>query len=128
AGPRAGTAEETVSLDGVTVLVQNAARYTYFGDRGVAMAPGAGLNSGDLAALVLTGTSPLDMPSLAWRALSERARFSEHGRVRAFSACTRVLVRSPDGSQLPLQVDGDYLGEVTEARYSILPQALNVVA
>jgi diacylglycerol kinase family enzyme len=37
-------------------------------------------------------------------------------------------VRTADGKPLPLQVDGDYLGEVEEARYSILPQALNVVA
>ena len=37
-------------------------------------------------------------------------------------------MRSADGRPLPLQVDGDYLGEVTEARYSILPRALNVVA
>jgi diacylglycerol kinase family enzyme len=39
-----------------------------------------------------------------------------------------LVVRSADGRPLPLQVDGDYLGEVTEARYSIMPQALNVVA
>jgi diacylglycerol kinase family enzyme len=29
---------------------------------------------------------------------------------------------------LPLQVDGDYIGEVTEARFTIRPQALTVVA
>ena len=33
-----------------------------------------------------------------------------------------------DGRELPLQVDGDYVGEVVEAKYSILPRALNVVA
>jgi diacylglycerol kinase family enzyme len=37
-------------------------------------------------------------------------------------------VRSTDGRPLPLQVDGDFLGEVAEARYSILPGALSVVA
>jgi diacylglycerol kinase family enzyme len=39
-----------------------------------------------------------------------------------------MTVRSADGRALPLQVDGDYLGEVTEARYSVLPQALNIVS
>jgi len=37
-------------------------------------------------------------------------------------------VRSADARPLPLQVDGDYVGEVSEARYSIMPRALNVVA
>jgi len=37
-------------------------------------------------------------------------------------------VTSADERPLPLQVDGDYLGEVAEARFSILPDALNVVS
>jgi diacylglycerol kinase family enzyme len=37
-------------------------------------------------------------------------------------------VRSADERPLPLQVDGDYVGEVREARYSILPRALCVVS
>jgi diacylglycerol kinase family enzyme len=37
-------------------------------------------------------------------------------------------VRSADERTLPLQVDGDYLGEVSEARYSIMPAALSVVS
>ena len=36
-------------------------------------------------------------------------------------------MRTADGRPLPLQADGDFLGEVAEARYSILPDALNVV-
>jgi diacylglycerol kinase family enzyme len=41
---------------------------------------------------------------------------------------TELTVRSADGRPLPLQVDGDYLGQVQEARYSILPNALTVVS
>ena len=37
-------------------------------------------------------------------------------------------MQSADGRPLPLQVDGDYIGEVDEARYSILPRALHVVS
>ena len=47
---------------------------------------------------------------------------------RAFSGVTELVVRSADERPLPLQVDGDYLGEVQEARYSIVPQALSVIA
>jgi diacylglycerol kinase family enzyme len=39
-----------------------------------------------------------------------------------------LTVRTVDGRELPLQVDGDYVGDVGEAHYSIMPQALRVVA
>ena len=41
---------------------------------------------------------------------------------------TELRVHTSDGRALPLQVDGDYVGEVAEARYSILPAALTVVS
>jgi diacylglycerol kinase family enzyme len=41
---------------------------------------------------------------------------------------TELTVRGLHGRELPLQVDGDYFGEVVEAKYSILPRALNIVA
>jgi diacylglycerol kinase family enzyme len=68
------------------------------------------------------------MPSIAWRAFSRRARFVKHRQVSSFHDVTELTVRTSDGKPLPLQVDGDYLGEVSEARYSIQPRALNVVA
>ncbi len=37
-------------------------------------------------------------------------------------------MRSADGRALPLQVDGDFIGEVDEARYSIMPEALSVIS
>ena len=51
-----------------------------------------------------------------------------HRHVHPFSGLTSLRVRSLDERPLPLQVDGDYVGEVVEARYSILPDALNVVS
>ena len=54
-------------------------------------------------------------------------RVTGHRQVTGLEA-RRAVVRSADERPLPLQVDGDYLGEVAEARYSIMPSALNVVA
>ena len=68
------------------------------------------------------------MPFIAWRAFSRRARLARHRQISSFGDTVELTVRSADDRPLPLQVDGDYLGEVAEARYSILPQALNVVA
>jgi diacylglycerol kinase family enzyme len=116
------------SVDGVTVVVQNASPYTYFGDRGVEMAEGVTLQSGDLAGLILKRTSPLDIPSIAWRALSSRARVSDHRQIEPFSAETWVRIRSLDERELPVQVDGDFIGWAAEYSFSVAPGALAIVA
>jgi diacylglycerol kinase family enzyme len=116
------------TLEGVTAIVQNGSPFTYFHDRPIEIAEGAALDSGTLAGGVLHRATPLTMPSIAWRAISPRAHVVRHRQVTGFSEETELTVRSADGRPLPLQVDGDYLGEVAEARYGILPRALNVVA
>ncbi len=123
---RARLGSETV--DGVTALVQNSDPYTYFGDRRVRMAEGASLDSGDLAAIVLDRANPVDMPSIAWRALSRRSHLSGHRRVHASSGLTEGTVSSSDGRPLPLQVDGDYIGDVAEATFACLAQRMLVVS
>jgi diacylglycerol kinase family enzyme len=115
-------------LDGVTAIVQNGAPFTYFQNRPIEIADGAALDSGVLAGGVLHRVTPLAMPSIAWRAVSPRAKVAGSRQVTGLQDMSELTVRSADGRPLPLQVDGDYLGEVTEARYSIMPQALNVVA
>ena len=116
------------SIIGATVLVQNATPYTYFGDRGVEMAEGARLDSGDLAGLVLKRTSPLDLPTIPWRALSSRRRVTDHRQVIGFSQQINLRVRSLDDRPLPLQVDGDYIGTIDEIEFSVAPKALTVLA
>ena len=122
----ARTGEQT--LEGVTTIVQNGSPFTYFQNRPIEIAEGAALDSGALAACVLHRARPLDMPSIAWRAFSRRARIVCHRHVSSFPALTELTVQSADGRPLPLQVDGDYIGEVDEARYSILPRALSVIS
>jgi diacylglycerol kinase family enzyme len=116
------------TLEGVTTIVQNGSPFTYFQNRPIEVAEGAALDSGALAASVLHRARPLDMPSIAWRAFSPRARIARHRQVSSFPALSELTVQSADGRPLPLQVDGDFIGEVDEARYSILPRALNVVS
>jgi len=116
------------TLEGVTAIVQNGSPFTYFQNRPIEIAEGADLNSGTLAGGVLHRATAASMPFIAWRALSRRARFVRHRQVTGLSSFTELTVRSADGRPLPLQVDGDYVGEVAEARYSILPGALSVVA
>ena len=37
-------------------------------------------------------------------------------------------MRSTDGRPIPIQVDGDHIADVTEARFGIAPGALQVIA
>jgi diacylglycerol kinase family enzyme len=116
------------TLEGVTAIVQNGPRFTYFRDRPVEVAEGAALDSGALAGAVLHRATAVGMPFLAWRSLSAGARVVRHRQVTGLEPFTELTIRSVSGEALPLQVDGDYVGEVAEARYSIIPSALSVAA
>ncbi len=116
------------TLRGVTTVVQNGAPFTYFHERPIEIAEGAALDSGALAGAVLHRATPLGLAMIGVRALSPEMRAVDHRQITGFAGAQRLSVRSADERPLPLQVDGDYLGEVEEARYSIRPRALNVVA
>jgi diacylglycerol kinase family enzyme len=116
------------SIKGVTAIIQNASPYTYFGNRPVHMGEGAELDSGDLAGIVLKRARPIDVPTIIWRALSRRARVVRHRQVEPFAEVKRLELRSLDERPIPLQVDGDYIGEVREAVFGVTPRGIAVVA
>jgi diacylglycerol kinase family enzyme len=113
---------------GVTAIVQNADPYTYFRDKPISLAEGATLESGTLSAVVLERATPLDVPTIAGRAFLPRVRIVKHRRVGHVEDVDGLVVRSTDGREVPLQVDGDHVGSVAEARYTIAPGALTVVS
>ena len=121
-----GTGGEVHS--GVSAFVQKGPPYTYFGDRPIVIAEGATLENGTLAAGILRRVNPIDVLPLTWRALSRRARVERHRQVSALSGIDKLTVRSADGRTLPLQVDGDYIGQVEEVEFGVVPGGLRVVA
>ena len=126
--PRLEARVGSEAISGVTVIVQNAAPYTYFGNRPVEMAEGATLHSGDLAAVVLDRARPIDVPTVLARALSRKLRLSQHRHVHAFSGTRELRVVSRDERPLPLQVDGDYIGEAHDAVFRVRPNGIAVVS
>jgi hypothetical protein len=48
--------------------------------------------------------------------------------VQGFEPLTSFRVISTDGRPFPLQVDGDFVGEFTEADYDAAPASLTVVS
>ena len=114
--------------EGVSVFVQNAQPYTYFRKRPIQLADGTGLQTGDLSGAVLTRANAVDVPTIAWRLLAQRARVGGHRRVRAFDGLDGLRVRSVDERPVPVQVDGDYIGTHEEAVFSVLPGGLRVLS
>ena len=118
----AGTRHEAV-----TVLMQNGAAYTYFGQRPIVLLPDGGLFSGDLGGVALRRASVRDLAPVLWRALSGRRPVIGHPAVEALETGNGLVVRSRDERPLPIQVDGDNIGRHPEARFAVAPGALRVL-
>lgn len=114
-------------LHGVTAVVQNGSPFTYFNDRPLQVADRSRLDSGRLAGAILHRASPIDLPTFMLR-LFARGSVTGHRRVTGFSDLSDVRVSSRDGRAVPLEVDGDWLGDVTEADFGITPGGLTVIA
>jgi diacylglycerol kinase family enzyme len=127
--PRMETiADGGAPLPGVTVLVQKGDPYTYFRRIPIHAAEGAELTDRTLAAVVLRTSRPTVMPGVLWRLFSARARLARHRQVDGLSGARELIVRSADGRPVPLHVDGDYIGDVTEAVYRVDDAPLHVVS
>jgi diacylglycerol kinase family enzyme len=116
------------TLRGVTAIVQNGDPFTYFQNRPLHVAEGATLTSGDLAGVVLKRSTPTVMPTVIWRIFSRRARIVRHRAITGFGGVEGVVVRSEDGRDLPVEVDGDFIGTVPEAIFGIDAGAMTVVS
>ncbi|HLI61596.1 MAG TPA: diacylglycerol kinase family protein [Solirubrobacteraceae bacterium] len=126
--PRFAAEVDGERIEGVTAIVQNAAPYTYFGDRQVHMADDASLSSGELSGIILRRASLVDMPTIILRAFASGLRVTGHRRVTSVRGAGEIAIRSLDERPLPLQVDGDYIGEATEAHFQVEPDGLMIVS
>ncbi len=127
--PRLSVEVDGVHLaDGVSAFVQNGDPYTYFKSTPIHVAQHSRLDSGHLAGAVLTRARLTDMPSIMFRAFTPKGNVIDAKAAEGFHDADEVVARSSDGTPIPLQVDGDYIGDVTEARFSVHPGKLLVVA
>ena len=82
---------------------------------------------GEASRFLLHRASPLDIPSMVVR-LFLGPSVTGHRRVTGFSDMSGLTVRSRDGRPVPVEVDGDWIGDVTEAHFGITPGGLTVIA
>ncbi|MGH2956197.1 MAG: diacylglycerol/lipid kinase family protein [Solirubrobacterales bacterium] len=121
-------------VDGVTAIAQNSDPFTYFADIPMRICEDIGLDDGTLSFAVLGRAAQRDMVPIAARVLSRRLRTVKHRQIEEFDDVTEATVRSTSKDEsgyprpLPVQVDGDYIGEYAELEFSVEPRALTVVA
>jgi diacylglycerol kinase family enzyme len=116
------------TLTGVTAIVQNGDPFTYFRNRPIHLADGGAIDDGKLRGVVLRRSTPTIMPGILYLAFSRSAQMTKARAIDGYEGVTELTVRSTDGRPVPLQVDGDHIGDVTEATYGIAPRAMPVIA
>jgi diacylglycerol kinase family enzyme len=120
--------------DGVTAIAQNSDPFTYFANIPIRICEDIGLDDGRLSMALLRRAKQRDMLPIATRVLNSKLHAAKHRQIDEFDDVGEAWVRSTSRDQddqlrpFPVQVDGDYLGEHTELRFSVEPGALTVVA
>jgi diacylglycerol kinase family enzyme len=126
--PKLVTTVEGQDVTGVSTFVQVANPYTYFRTTPIELVDGLTLEDGALGGAILERASPVDIPTVLYRALSQRAKIERHRRVTTFTGVDGLTVRPADGREFPVQVDGDFVGTFESAEFRARPRALRVVS
>src|SRR5205085_10383497 len=106
--------------------------FTYARSKPLHVCEDVALDSGTVSAMVMRRAGLREAPGVVWRLFRDGHSLAEHPQARSFPRLTeaRITPLEADGEPIPfpLEVDGDYLGEHTEAVYGVAPGALRVVA
>jgi diacylglycerol kinase family enzyme len=125
--PRLRVELGTRTVEGVTAVLQNSSPLTYLGSRPIEVCEGAALESGTLSLTMLRRSRVSALPGIVARVLAGPARrIQRHPWVVGASGLQEVIIRPADERPLPVEVDGDYLGELDEVRYGVAPGKLLV--
>jgi diacylglycerol kinase family enzyme len=120
--------------EGVTAIAQNSDPFTYFANLPIRICEDIGLEDGKLSMAILNRASQRDMLPIAVRALNRRMHLAKNRQIETFDEVGEAMVRSISTDEagivrpLPVQVDGDYIGEHSEMRFSVDPRALTIVS
>jgi diacylglycerol kinase family enzyme len=114
---------------GLSAIVQNSDPYTYFRKTPLRVCEDIAMDDGTIALTVMRRASfMLDAPGILYRLFSREGRLARHRQASSFARIQHATVRALDGGALPLEVDGDYIGDSPEAVYESAPGSLLVIA
>lgn len=117
------------SLDGVTAIAQVSDPYTYFASRPIRLCRDVSMTDGRLGLTVLKRATPLEMPTVLARVFTANPEtVQRHRQIEGFTRLDGLTIETLDGRPLPVQVDGDHIGEWPRVDMSVEPGGLAVVS
>jgi diacylglycerol kinase family enzyme len=112
-------------VEGISAFVQNSDPFTYFRNRPLHVGEEIGLDTGCLSVVVLKRGLMRDAFGATWR-LFTPANVARHPQGASFTRVSQALIEPADGEPLPVQVDGDYIGDHPALLYEAHPGALTL--
>jgi diacylglycerol kinase family enzyme len=112
---------------GYFTIVLNTNPYTYLGNRPLDLSPAATLDRGLVAITFRTMRAGAILRSLAGALRGGGVQPSEHLDVRTDLTEFVIGPTGDDAATFPYQVDGDYLGETRELRFTHRPAAVRLI-
>jgi len=114
---------------GLSAIIQNSDPYTYFRSTPLRVCDDIAMDDGTISITTMRRASLiLDAPGIMYRLFGRRRRLAEHRQAASFTRVQRATVRSLNDRPLPLEVDGDYIGDSREAVYEAAPGSLLLIA
>ena len=122
--PRVRVEVDGRSIEGVTVIAQNADPLSFFGARPIRVAPRAGLETAALSVSVLERARLVGIVTLVPRLFGAGA--AAHRDVTSIEARGPVRVVAL-GRPFPLELDGDHVGAFEDVELAVAPRSLAVL-
>jgi diacylglycerol kinase family enzyme len=117
------------TLDGVTAIAQVSDPYTYFASRPIRLCGDVSMTDGTIGLTVLKRATPLEMPTVLARVFTSNPEtVRRHRQIEGFTRLHEAIVETTDGRALPVQVDGDHVGEFERVALAVEPLGLAVVS
>jgi diacylglycerol kinase family enzyme len=114
---------------GLSAIVQNSDPYTFFRSTPLRVCDDISMDDGTISLTVMRRASlVMDAPGIMYRLFSRSGRLSQHRQASSFPRIGHATIRSLDGTPLPVEVDGDYIGHSAAIVYEAAPGSLLLIA
>jgi len=131
---RGGPAQVAVEIDGrsyegLSAIVQNSDPYTYFGSTPLRVCEDIAIDNGALSMMVMQRSKVRDAPGVVSRLFSTSGCLADHPQAASLTGVkTARMVPAGSDPDIPVEVDGEYVGNHSEVIYRACPGALLVVS
>jgi diacylglycerol kinase family enzyme len=87
------------------------------------------MTDGTLGLTVLKRATPLEMPTVLARVFTANPEIVQrHRQIEGFTRLDGATITSSDDRPLPVQVDGDHIGDYSSVELSVEPGGLAIVS